>query len=143
VVAKASPLQFRKWWPGAPMRPGVYDIPMDFVVTEAGIYRAGGSKLELLTAAQCANEARLLLERRGLPRQRCVSSAAAGAAPAPGGYSSPPCYAHEIAPDYFGKPQTMPTEELISLLNALLEAERAGARVLAAFLNDYERDTPA
>ncbi|CAG4884734.1 protein of unknown function [Georgfuchsia toluolica] len=25
----------------------------------------------------------------------------------------------------------------------LLEAERAGAKVLAAFLNDYERDTPA
>ncbi|HEY7656046.1 MAG TPA: DUF6306 domain-containing protein [Burkholderiales bacterium] len=34
-------------------------------------------------------------------------------------------------------------EELLELLNTLLEAERAGARVLAAFLNDYERDTPA
>lgn len=28
VVAKAHPLQFRKWWPGAPMTPGVYDIPV-------------------------------------------------------------------------------------------------------------------
>ena len=28
VVAKAGPLQFRKWWPGAPMTPGVYDIPV-------------------------------------------------------------------------------------------------------------------
>ena len=28
VVGKASPLQFRKWWPGAPMTPGVYDIPV-------------------------------------------------------------------------------------------------------------------
>jgi 5,10-methenyltetrahydrofolate synthetase len=27
VVAKATPLQFRKWWPGAPMRAGVYGIP--------------------------------------------------------------------------------------------------------------------
>jgi 5,10-methenyltetrahydrofolate synthetase len=28
VVASRSPLQFRKWWPGSPMKPGVYDIPV-------------------------------------------------------------------------------------------------------------------
>lgn len=28
VVDMKSPLQFRKWWPGAPMKPGVYDIPV-------------------------------------------------------------------------------------------------------------------
>jgi 5,10-methenyltetrahydrofolate synthetase len=28
VVGKTSPLQFRKWWPGAPMTPGAYDIPV-------------------------------------------------------------------------------------------------------------------
>jgi len=28
VIAKAGPLQFRKWWPGAPMTPGVYGIPV-------------------------------------------------------------------------------------------------------------------
>ncbi len=27
VVAKAQPLQFRQWWPGAPMKAGVYGIP--------------------------------------------------------------------------------------------------------------------
>src|SRR5450759_1398512 len=27
VVAKNQPLQFRTWWPGAPMMAGVYDIP--------------------------------------------------------------------------------------------------------------------
>ena len=58
-------------------------------------------------------------------------------------YSSPPCYAHEIASDYYGESPAMTTEELIGLLNMLLEAERAGARILAAFLDDYERDTPA
>lgn len=58
-------------------------------------------------------------------------------------YSSPACYAHEITPDYFGESPTMPAAELVGLLNVLLEAERAGAKVLAAFLNDYERDTPA
>ena len=28
VIDKALPLQFRKWWPGAPMRAGVYGIPV-------------------------------------------------------------------------------------------------------------------
>ena len=27
VIGKSSPLQFRQWWPGAPMAKGVYDIP--------------------------------------------------------------------------------------------------------------------
>ena len=34
-------------------------------------------------------------------------------------------------------------EKIVDLLNTLLEAERAGAKVLAAFLDDYERDTAA
>src|SRR5688572_23370114 len=58
-------------------------------------------------------------------------------------YSSPACYAHEFAPEYQEKVPAMPAAELVGLLNLLLEAERAGARVLAALLNDYERDTPA
>ena len=211
VVATAQPLQFRKWWPGAPMMPGVYDIPvpdgtevvvpdaaivpmngfdeqgyrlgygggyfdrtlaaaaprpltigtgfelarlptiqpqphdiaMDFIVTEAGIYRAGGGKLARLDAAQCAHEAEILLASRGLPRHRNLSSATTAAVRGTAGYSSPACYAHEIAPDYFGESPAMPAEELIKLLNVLLEAERAGAKVLAEFLNEYPRDTPA
>jgi nitronate monooxygenase len=59
------------------------------------------------------------------------------------GYSSPACSAHEIAPDYFGKTPAMSDQEIVELLNILLEAERAGAKVLAAFLDDYERRTPA
>ena len=27
VAGKAQPLQFRQWWPGAPLLKGVYDIP--------------------------------------------------------------------------------------------------------------------
>jgi 5-formyltetrahydrofolate cyclo-ligase len=207
VVAKGSPLQFREWWPGAPMKPGVYgipvpdgtrvlvpdiaivpmngfdgqgyrlgygggyfdrtlaalergvlaigvsyealrlptihpqphDIPMDFVVTEAGARRAGGATLVPLGATECAAEAKSLMERRGLPRQRSE----ARALPETGGYASPACSAHEIAPGYFGTVPPMSAEEVIGLLNVLLEAERAGAKVLAAFLDDYERDTPA
>ncbi|HSF21881.1 MAG TPA: 5-formyltetrahydrofolate cyclo-ligase [Burkholderiales bacterium] len=208
VVEKARPMQFRKWWPGAPMTPGVYDIPvpvdtevlvpdvtivpmngfdeqgyrlgygggyfdrtlaalgrrvlaigvafealrlstifpqphdipMDFVVTEAGIYRSGGTKLALLDTAKSAAEAGLLLESRGLPRQRQLTTEAIHGS---GGYSSPPCFAHEFAQDLFGESPPMPAEELIGLLNTLLEAERAGAKVLAAFLSEYERDTAA
>jgi 5,10-methenyltetrahydrofolate synthetase len=206
VVEKTGPLQFREWWPAAPMRPGVYDIPvpdgtrvlapdiaivpmngfdqqgyrlgygggyfdrtiaalehrvlaigvtfealrlpsiypqvhdipMDFVVTEAGVYRGGGAPLALLDAAAAVAEAKLLLARRGLPRHH-------GAAPVPeaGGYASPACSAHEIAPDYFGTVPLLSAAELIELLNLLLEAERAGAKVLAAFLEEYPRDTRA
>ena len=78
--------------------------------------------------------------RRGLPRQR--GQARVVESPE-GGYASPACSAHEIAPDYFGAVPAMPAKELVALLNVLLEAERAGAKVLAAFLDDYARDTPA
>lgn len=159
VVASKAPLQFRKWWPGAPMRAGVYDIPvpdgteiltpdvalvpmngfdgcgyrlgygggffdrtlaacgrrmiavgvsyeilrlatihpqphdvpMDFVVTEAGIRSAGGQPLELIDAQQCRQRYSALLIARRLPRE----------AYKPGGYSSPACYAAEF-PEYFG-----------------------------------------
>ena len=206
VAAKAAPLQFRGWWPGASMKPGVYgipvpdgtqvlvpdiaivpmngfdgqgyrlgygggyfdrtlaalgrrvlaigvsydalrlptiypqphDIPMDFVVTEAGAWRGGGTALVSLGAAECAAEARSLMESRGLPRERGQSRAVPET-----GYASPACSAHEIAPGYFGTVPPMTVEEVIGLLNLLLEAERAGAKVLAAFLEEYERDTPA
>lgn len=206
VVAKAAPLRFREWWPGAPMKPGVYDIPvpdgtrevapdvaivpmngfdehgyrlgygggyfdrtlaalerrvlaigvsyealrlptihpqahdipMDFVVTEVGAWRAGGERLALLRPAECAAQVKSLMERRGLPRRQ-----PAQAETLMPGYASPACSASEIAPDYFGATSPMPVKEVIALLNVLLEAERAGAKVLAAFLDDYERDTPA
>jgi 5,10-methenyltetrahydrofolate synthetase len=210
VVEKARPLRFRKWWPGAPMAPGAYDIlvptgtevlvpdvaivpmngfddegyrlgygggyfdrtlaalerrvlaigvgfealrlptiypqphdiPMDFVVTEAGIRRAGGTKLERLDAANSAADAASILESRRLPRRRSPA-ATVTETPQTGAYSSPPCYAHEF--DLYGIDDSTakPRDEVLELLNLLLEAERAGAKVLAAFLNDYERDTPA
>lgn len=137
VTGKDQPLQFRQWWPGAPMTRGVYDIPlpdgtplvlpdiaivpmnacdgrgyrlgygggyfdrtlaalnqrviaigvtyeacrlptihpqahdiaMDLVVTEAGIYAAGGEVLSLLDAATGAVLVQQLLKQRALPRE--------------------------------------------------------------------------
>ncbi len=66
------------------IHPQPYDIPMDYVVTERGVYERVDGKLVLLE-----------------------STAADHAIP---GYSSPACLAHEIAPGYFGesagKPET-------------------------------------
>ena len=158
VTGKREPLQFRKWWPDAPMRSGAYGIPvpegtevvvpdvllvpmngfdrrgfrlgygggyfdrtiaalerrvvsvgvayelaridsihphagdvaMDFVVTEAGIYVAGGAPLVEVDGAECRRCFAALLAARRLPR------ASWGA-----GYSSPVCYAAEF-PAYFG-----------------------------------------
>lgn len=162
VVGKGQPLQFRAWWPGAPMRRGVYDIPfpdgtdivvpdlaivpmngfdelgyrlgygggyfdrtlarwrdgilaigvsyeplrlatiypqghdipMDFVVTEAGVQRAAGGRLRRLDACEAADHARRLMAARGLPRAAPYRDE--------GGLSSPPCYAGEF-PGYFGE----------------------------------------
>jgi 5-formyltetrahydrofolate cyclo-ligase len=57
------------------IHPQSYDIPMDYVATERGIYQRIEGKLTLLEAP-------------------------AGGAP---GYASPACLAHEIAPGYFGE----------------------------------------
>jgi len=160
VVSNKSPLQFRKWWPGAPMKPGVYDIPvpngteivtpdvaivpmnafdaqgfrlgygggffdstlaacgrrmiaigvsyetlrlstiypqphdipMDFVVTEAGICSAGGRALEPMDPEKSRERFNQLLSERRLPRAAYRSD----------GYSSPVCYAADF-PGYFGE----------------------------------------
>ena len=56
------------------IHPQPHDIPVDFVVTERGVYRREPKGLKFLDD--------------------------------PKGYSSPPCYAGEIAPGYFGEPKT-------------------------------------
>jgi 5,10-methenyltetrahydrofolate synthetase len=161
VVEKKGPLQFRQWWPGAPLKPGVYDIPipdgtgivlpdaaivpmngfdeqgyrlgygggyfdrtlallsprplaigvgfefarlptispqphdipMDFVVTEAGVHAVAGSRLSRLGADECRVRAQRLCDERRLPRPRPSEG---------GGLSSPVCYASEF-PGYFGE----------------------------------------
>jgi 5-formyltetrahydrofolate cyclo-ligase len=67
VIAVAYEMQFIQT-----IHPQVHDMPVDYVVTERGVY-----------------------ERRGEGGLRFVDESARG-------FSSPPCYAAEIAPDYFG-----------------------------------------
>ena len=57
------------------IHPQPWDIPMDYVVTERGVYRRDEDRLEFL----------------GAPREQRVE------------LSSPVCYAAEIAPGYFGE----------------------------------------
>jgi 5-formyltetrahydrofolate cyclo-ligase len=61
----------------ATIHPQAHDIPMDYVVTEHGVYQRGLEGLVFLDA----------------PRGESAVS----------GYSSPACLAHEIAPGYFGE----------------------------------------
>jgi 5,10-methenyltetrahydrofolate synthetase len=159
VVAPRTPLQFRLWKPGVPMRAGVYDIPvpdgtpvmppdiaivpmngfdargyrlgygggffdrtlaacerrivaigvayealrldtihpqphdvpMDFVVTEAAIYAAGGEPLQAVDADEAKKRFDRLMLGRRLPRAAYPET----------GLSSPVCYADQF-PDYFG-----------------------------------------
>ena len=77
------------------IHPQPYDIPMDYVVTEAGVYEARPTGLApVADLGQVARNIQDLLDKR-----RVMSEA-----------------------------------EVCALLNALLEAERAGAKVLAAYL---------
>lgn len=59
------------------------------------------------------------------------------------GFASPPCYAAEF-PGYFGEASEAPdaAAELTARLNALLEAERAGARVLAVLRDSLDSRSP-
>lgn len=59
------------------IHPQPHDIPMDYVVTERGVYQRGHEGLEFLDAPRVEQQ--------------------------PSGYSSPACLAHEIAPGYFGE----------------------------------------
>lgn len=141
VTGKGQPLRFSQWWPGAPMKRGVYDIPvpdgtpvvlpdiaivpmnacdgrgyrlgygggyfdrtlaalerrvvaigvtwdacrvtsifpqghdiaMDLIVTQRGVYSAGGEPLVLLDAVAVVERVQKLLQQRQLPRAQVYS----------------------------------------------------------------------
>ena len=70
-------------------------VALSLTIAAAAVYAADGGSLTPLDIARCRERAAHLLETRGLPRRHGDE--------APGGYSSPACYAHEF-PGYFGEP---------------------------------------
>lgn len=75
----------------ATIHPQSHDIPMDFIVTEAGIHRVGRTGLERIEPHHAAGFAGKQLMDRANAEE---NSAADGEAPHE--YASPPCYAHEF-----------------------------------------------
>jgi 5-formyltetrahydrofolate cyclo-ligase len=84
--------------------PQPHDIPLDAIVTEAGV-------------------------AQHRYRGRALAAAERGFEPSEeAGYTSPPCALHTLDPAYLGY---LDTGETVALLNELLEGERAGARAVA------------
>ena len=187
VVDPNEPLEFRLWWPGAAMEPGVlgipipvetevvspdvaivpmngfdeqgyrlgygggyfdrtlaaldrrllaigvsfealrlptiypqsHDIPMNFLVTEAAIYQVRREGLRSITEEECASLApEPSVDRKPEPETRGTCAKVPAEAP---GYSSPPCYAHEFAADYFEELATGSTDESMTRHVTLLD----------------------
>ena len=74
------------------IHPQPHDVPMDFVVTESGIYSGGGEPLQKLDTGESRRCFDGLLIARKLPRATYRGE----------GYSSPACYA-AVFPGYFGE----------------------------------------
>lgn len=71
------------------IHPQPYDIPLDFIVTEAGIHRAGSAGLERIASPEQAAALALELVQRRNPDAS---------------YASPPCYGREFG--YWGEEGT-------------------------------------
>lgn len=106
--------------------PQSHDIPLDAIVTEAGAarFRYRGEPLGHSTPDPRMDE-KLDEALKGTfpasdPFDLCDEDGSI--------YASPPCFMHELDPEYLGY---LSTSETIPLLNELLEAEGAGARVVA------------
>jgi 5-formyltetrahydrofolate cyclo-ligase len=78
------------------IHPQAYDIALDFMVTESGIYAAQGGEFKALAPGGANAVALELAATRRLAH-------VAATAPDPGGFSSPVCYARELATGYFGE----------------------------------------
>jgi hypothetical protein len=97
------------------IHPQPHDVPMDFIVTERGIHHV------TKTGLVCIDDLREV--------QRIVA-ALSGERSRAGGAGA---QRSEVRP--------MSVIELVSLLNTLLEAERAGAKAIAAYMAEYEAGT--
>lgn len=84
------------------IRPQSWDIPMDFIVTESGIHRAGPAGLEKLRdAGEAAAIAASMVNARSVPAAQLQGDALDALRTVAREYASPPCYAHELDPYYW------------------------------------------
>jgi 5-formyltetrahydrofolate cyclo-ligase len=82
------------------IHPQPYDVPMDFVVTEAGVHNVSKEGLDLVSDPLQVNELAAAIIQ-GRARTACDGNSAADRSPHSAlssgpQYSSPPCYAHEF-----------------------------------------------
>jgi len=85
----------------ATILPQPYDIPMDFIVTEAGIHHTGDHGLKRIDdPTEAAKIAQRIVCDRAREDKSSSGSDAASAHHIPREYASPPCYAHELDPFY-------------------------------------------
>lgn len=164
VLQKASPLQFREWRPGVETKPGVFQLPvpqgtaeiapdallMPPVGFDAQGYRLGygGGYFDRTLAARAPYPLRIGVAREAsridtihpqhfdVPMDFVVTEAGIHAAGAQGLRRVEPAEAQAIAERLREERRPLGAGEMATLLNTLLEAERAGARVLAAYLDE-------
>jgi 5-formyltetrahydrofolate cyclo-ligase len=78
------------------IHPQAYDIALDFIITESALLAVNAAGLKAVDASEANKHA---LELQSARR----SAFAAAGAPDAGSFSSPVCYARELAPGYFGE----------------------------------------
>ena len=165
VVEKAAPLQFREWWPGIETRPGVFGLPVpqgsaevvpDVVLVppvgfdDAG-YRLGygggyfdrtlaklsPQPLKIGVARESGRMQTIQPQPHDIPMDFIVTERGIHEVTQRGlrlveGFPEVSLLARRIVE----RRRAMPAEELAALLNALLEAERARAMAVNAFVDD-------
>lgn len=167
VIAKGAPLEFRYWTPDTRTEPGVFGLPVpqgtETVVPDAVLmppvgfdshgYRLGygGGFFDRTLAAISPQPLKIGLARElgrietihpqphDIPMDFIVTENGIHEVSAAGLRLLPELEeAARIAERIRATRHAMSIEELAELLNTLLEAERAGAKVLSAFLDQLE-----
>lgn len=161
VVERNRPVAWWEWTPDAKMEPGLWNIPVPaerrplapaillvpLLGFDAAGYRLGNGggyydrtlatmaprPLTIGVGTELGRLATIHPQPHDVPLDAVVTETgvhwpARGEARAE--VSSPVCYAEEAAPEYFGY---LSEAETLALLNALLEAERAGVKVAGAY----------
>jgi len=165
VVQKATPLQFREWWPGVETRPGVFGLPVPqgspvvepdaLLIPPVGFdamgYRLGygGGYFDRTLAALSPQPLKIAVAREASrmdtihPQPHDVSMdfvvTEAGVHEVTGtGLRLVERFAEvdRLVTRLIEQRRSTPPDELSAFLNTLLEAERAGAMVISVFIDE-------